>query len=112
LYIQLYDAEQHIFNTSHAEVGAYLMGLWGLPDSIVAAIAFHHNPIESSTDVCSPLTALYSANILEKRENADCFDSFDVDFDVNMISNLRNNEPDESLKNIYELLIEKSNVPV
>ncbi len=28
----------------HAEVGAYLLGLWGFPSHIVAAVAHHHTP--------------------------------------------------------------------
>jgi putative nucleotidyltransferase with HDIG domain len=28
----------------HAEVGAYLLGLWGFPNPIVEAVAFHHKP--------------------------------------------------------------------
>jgi putative nucleotidyltransferase with HDIG domain len=28
----------------HAEVGAYLLGLWGFPNPIVEAVAFHHIP--------------------------------------------------------------------
>jgi HD-like signal output (HDOD) protein/CheY-like chemotaxis protein len=32
----------------HAEVGAYLLGLWGFPDSIVEAVAFHHTPGDAS----------------------------------------------------------------
>jgi len=31
----------------HAEVGAYLLGLWGFPTSIVEAVAFHHTPSRS-----------------------------------------------------------------
>lgn len=30
--------------TSHAEVGAYLLGLWALPPAVVEAVAFHHRP--------------------------------------------------------------------
>jgi HD-like signal output (HDOD) protein len=29
---------------SHAEIGAYLLGLWGFPYQIVEAVAFHHSP--------------------------------------------------------------------
>jgi len=29
----------------HAEVGAYLLGLWGFPSHIVAAVALHHTPV-------------------------------------------------------------------
>jgi putative nucleotidyltransferase with HDIG domain len=32
----------------HAEVGAYLLGLWGFPNLIVEAVAFHHTPSLSS----------------------------------------------------------------
>ncbi len=38
------DAEYAVMKTSHAELGAYLLGLWGLPDNIVETVAFHHNP--------------------------------------------------------------------
>ncbi len=47
-------AEYEILETSHAELGAYLLGLWGLPIGIVESIAFHHNPfalIEKAFDV-------------------------------------------------------------
>jgi putative nucleotidyltransferase with HDIG domain len=37
-------AEYEILQTSHAELGAYLLGLWGIDDKIVEAVAFHHNP--------------------------------------------------------------------
>ena len=40
------DAEYAVLKTSHAELGAYLLGLWGLPDSIVETVAFHHNPLK------------------------------------------------------------------
>jgi hypothetical protein len=30
--------------TSHSELGAYLLGLWGLPGNVVETVAFHHNP--------------------------------------------------------------------
>ena len=38
------DAEYAVVKTSHAELGAYLLGLWGIPDSIVEIVAFHHKP--------------------------------------------------------------------
>ncbi|HEX6276696.1 MAG TPA: response regulator [Polyangiaceae bacterium] len=36
--------EREQLGASHAEVGAYLLGAWGLPLSVVEAVAFHHNP--------------------------------------------------------------------
>jgi len=58
-------AEEQVFGTTHAEVGAYLLGLWGLPDPIVEAIAFHHRPSECVADTFTPLTAVHVANALD-----------------------------------------------
>jgi HD-like signal output (HDOD) protein len=30
---------------THGAVGAYLLGLWGLPPAVVEAVAFHHEPV-------------------------------------------------------------------
>ena len=38
------EAETKVIGTTHAGIGAYLLGLWGLPDSILDATAFHHMP--------------------------------------------------------------------
>jgi HD-like signal output (HDOD) protein len=42
--VPLCDAEMERFGTSHAEIGAYLLGVWGLPFPIVEAVALHHRP--------------------------------------------------------------------
>ena len=36
--------ERTLIGVTHAEVGAYLLGLWGLPPCIVESVAFHHQP--------------------------------------------------------------------
>lgn len=61
----LWEAEMEILGTSHAEAGAFLMGLWGMPESAIIAIAFHHRPSRIMDDAFSPLTAVHAANILE-----------------------------------------------
>jgi HD-like signal output (HDOD) protein len=42
--IPLHAAETAIMGASHAEVGAYLLGIWGLPYPVVEAVAHHHQP--------------------------------------------------------------------
>jgi len=42
--IPLNAAESKHIGASHAEVGAYLLALWGLPYPIVAAVAYQHEP--------------------------------------------------------------------
>jgi HD-like signal output (HDOD) protein/CheY-like chemotaxis protein len=59
-------AEIRVFGTTHAEVGSYLLWLWGLPNSVVEAVAFHHHPSRCLDGQFSPLTAVHVANVLEE----------------------------------------------
>lgn len=42
--VRLYESEQVIYGCTHAEVGAHMLALWGLPNTLVEAVAFHHTP--------------------------------------------------------------------
>ncbi len=44
------DIERELMGATHGEVGAYLLGLWGLPDTVVEAVAFHERPSESASE--------------------------------------------------------------
>lgn len=55
-------AESQHLHESHASIGAYLMALWGLPDEVVQAIAFHHCPADAGSSGFTPLTAIHVAN--------------------------------------------------
>ena len=54
-------AEKKILGTTHAAVGACLLGLWGLPTPIVEAVAFHH-ALESRPDGLTALTIVHAAD--------------------------------------------------
>jgi HD-like signal output (HDOD) protein len=45
--VPLYTVEDDLLGTGHAEVGAYLLDLWGLPEDIVGAVLKHHRPVVS-----------------------------------------------------------------
>jgi HD-like signal output (HDOD) protein len=38
----LIEAERHIFDTDHTEVGSWMAGRWNLPPELVQSIGFHH----------------------------------------------------------------------
>ncbi len=59
------EAEIAAFGASHAEIGAYLLGLWGLPDSIIQTAAYHHKPTRSDLRGFSPLAAVHVANVID-----------------------------------------------
>jgi putative nucleotidyltransferase with HDIG domain len=61
----LWLAEKDVLKTTHAEVGAYLLGLWGLPDPIVETVAWHHRPSDCPSIHFCPLGAVHAANAIE-----------------------------------------------
>lgn len=44
-------AEQKILGLDHAEAGALMLTAWGLPDSIVRLVRWHHRPDEAPKDL-------------------------------------------------------------
>jgi putative nucleotidyltransferase with HDIG domain len=62
--LALLAAEEAAFGANHAEVGAYLLGLWGLPAPVVEAIALHHQPSLCKHLAFTPLTAAHVADAL------------------------------------------------
>lgn len=57
--------EHSIFGASHAEIGAYLFGLWGLADPILEAVAYHHHPEACLNSNFSALSAVHIADQLD-----------------------------------------------
>jgi HD-like signal output (HDOD) protein/ActR/RegA family two-component response regulator len=68
--ISLRQAENELLTISHSKAGAYVMGIWGLPASVIDALANHHNPCESENKEFSPLTAVHVANALVNQQSA------------------------------------------
>jgi HD-like signal output (HDOD) protein len=54
--IPLHEAERDQ-GWTHAHVGAYLLGLWGLPPAVVDAVARHHDPIDADHERIGPTEA-------------------------------------------------------
>jgi HD-like signal output (HDOD) protein len=59
-----FQAEEEMLGTSHAEIGAYLLGLWGLPNLAVEAIAHHHHPDRIPHSGFDSSVALYVAALM------------------------------------------------
>ncbi len=97
--IPLFEAEKQIVGVNDAEIGAHLLSLWGLPNSILEAIALHYTPQKAQAPITNVLTAVHLGyalnhdivhNIKEETESA-----VDMDYleQLNLSSNI------ESLKN-------------
>lgn len=65
--VPLQVAEREVIHASHAQAGAYLLGLWGLPLELMEAVATHDDPwpqprtMDPSFDLC---TVTHIANAL------------------------------------------------
>ena len=67
---RVHEAEQDIFGTTHARVGAYLLGIWGLSESITKTVAYHHSPGSCPSMASNTLAVVYLANIFERKRLA------------------------------------------
>jgi len=60
----LWQAEIGVFGATHADVGGYLLGLWGLPMRIVEAVVLHHTPNSIPYDGLCATTVVHVADYL------------------------------------------------
>lgn len=58
------EAELEIYECTHAEIGAYLLGLWGFPLHIVEAVAYHHQPSLLNKSKLNLATIIHLADFL------------------------------------------------
>lgn len=63
--------EREAFGVSHAEVGACLLGLWGLPFAVVEAVAQHHAPEHGAEPAPTLSTTVWLASTIAAGEEPD-----------------------------------------
>jgi HD-like signal output (HDOD) protein len=61
-----YEIEPEIFGVAHPEVGAYLLGLWGLPIELIEAVAYHHRPSRVAHRRTDVLLAVHVADAVTR----------------------------------------------
>ncbi len=62
--LPVYAAEEREFGVGHAEVGAYLLGLWGIQSSVLRAVSLHHRPSAVRATAFNPVLAIHLADEL------------------------------------------------
>lgn len=58
------EAEQQILGVDHAEIGAYLLERWGLPEPVVMATRWHHAPAGAEGAATEMVDLVHVADIL------------------------------------------------
>jgi len=71
-------AEMAVYHTDHAALGGYLLGLWGIPDEVLQAVAFHHAPRRGRDKGVTALTLVHVANAFSNQGEALAETDFDV----------------------------------
>jgi len=81
-----HEAEQIVFQCTHAEISAHILALWGLPNPLVEAVAFHHRPAELPEPDFGVAGAIHVADALDHLRptpgvtKADAYDRFDREY--------------------------------
>ncbi len=61
--------EQALFGCDHAAIGAFLFAMWGLPENIIRAVAWHHEPEDFADHGFCSVTLLHFANCAAHLKN-------------------------------------------
>ncbi len=67
--VPFYVLEKDSLGISHAEIGGYLLSVWGLPEAIIKAVLFHCEPYRLEETACNEATLIYIANKLYEKLN-------------------------------------------
>ncbi len=95
------ELERERLGCTHAEVGAYLMSIWGLPLALVHAVAFHHHPSESVETQFSSLTAVHAADAIASATDASPL-NHDIEMDLSYLERLGLREREGRWRSIHE----------
>lgn len=73
------EAERAVFGADHAEVGAFLLNLWGLPQLLVDAVAQHHS-LSPGRPVLNVTTVVHIADALDAEHRGELRSGLDASY--------------------------------
>lgn len=94
------EAERERLGCTHAEVGAYLISIWGLPLPLVHAVAHHHRPGEAGDTKFSALTAVHAADVIVSEVDPSPL-NHDVSLDGEYLIGLGMNDRESVWRGLY-----------
>lgn len=80
--LNLPDLERQHLGATHGEAGGYLLGLWGMPVSLIETAVHHHRPGECAYTEFAPLTAVHLANVIDREQHPDPHEGIPPALDV------------------------------
>jgi putative nucleotidyltransferase with HDIG domain len=71
--------EDLVSGMHHAEIGALIAEKWNFPENLVAAIRYHHDPLQATEENKNAVGAVYLANMFCEYESGNVvFDQFEA----------------------------------
>lgn len=105
----LAEAERQRFGCTHAELGAYLMSIWGLPHSLVQAVAYHDRPADSVEKRLCSLTTVHGADAIASSAHPALIVQ-DVQWDEKYMQDLGMGGREPAWREFYNQQIEQAKV--
>ncbi len=90
---------------THAEVGAYLLSIWGLSAPLIRAVAFHHHPSDAADVKFSALTAVHASDAIASEGNEFTINR-DVQFDSAYLASLGLADKETSWRDLHAAQVE------
>ena len=103
------EAERQRFGCTHADLGAYLMSIWGLPHSLVQAVAYHDRPADSVEKRFCSLTTVHGADAIASSSNEAVIVK-DVQWDENYMQDLEMSGREPAWRELYSAQVEQANI--
>lgn len=72
---KMYIIEKEIFGVSYPEIGAYLLGIWGIPYTVVEAVAYQLDPVKVEHNEFDVVDAVYVATLILNNEHEGIIDT-------------------------------------
>lgn len=97
---EIVEAEQELAGVDHAELGALLMELWGIPQGICDAIRYHHHPEISPTPLAAVVAIADGLSHHFRGSRAGTLDET-VDWSLNLLGLAREQVLDRTEKVLF-----------
>lgn len=101
--------ERGIIGVTHAEAGAYLMGLWGLPSRMVEAILLYQSPGRLVYDGVCAVTAVHAASaLLAETSDDSLLGFFRTDLDLAYLERIQRSDHINHWRELASIIRSKS----
>jgi HD-like signal output (HDOD) protein/CheY-like chemotaxis protein len=83
--VPISEVETEDLGATHAEIGAFLLGLWGFPVTVIEAVGLHHSPAIVTAPGFSTLVAVHAADVFEHEDHGQSLARLGLQLDMEIM---------------------------